>query len=204
LGIAASNASGVIRFYTGGGNAGNERLRIASSGELLTGGKTTVTANGGDVQVSSGISFPVTQVAKSDPNTLDDYEEGNWTPILSDGTNDGTQGADNGGAYVKIGRQVFFTAQFAVGDIQSVGADCHIKGLPFTSVASTRTRSGVAIGFGNQLNLAAAGRVVTGYVELNNQYIRLFQWSATTGTSSVSGAEISNNGNLYLSGHYYV
>jgi len=56
-----------------------ERLRIDSSGIVLL-GKTTATANGGDLQVSRGITFPATQVACSDANTLDDYEEGTWTP----------------------------------------------------------------------------------------------------------------------------
>jgi hypothetical protein len=29
-----------------------------------------------------GLKFPPTQVASADPNTLDDYEEGTWTPFL--------------------------------------------------------------------------------------------------------------------------
>jgi hypothetical protein len=34
----------------------------------------------------SGISFPATQSASSDANTLDDYEEGTWTPSVGWGT----------------------------------------------------------------------------------------------------------------------
>lgn len=33
-------------------------------------------------RLAQGIPFPVTQVPSTDANTLDDYEEGTWTPIL--------------------------------------------------------------------------------------------------------------------------
>ena len=62
------------------GSAYTEQMRIDASGNLLTGGKTSATSNSGDIQVSRGIGFPATQVACSDVNTLDDYEEGTWTP----------------------------------------------------------------------------------------------------------------------------
>jgi hypothetical protein len=38
----------------------------------------------------SGISFPATQSASSDANTLDDYEEGTWTPTVNNMTTTGT------------------------------------------------------------------------------------------------------------------
>jgi len=150
---------------------------------------------------TSGIQFNGDTTAA---NALDDYEEGTWTPVLSDGTNDATTGADNGGRYTKIGNRVLFSAQMTVGSIGSVGANAHIKGLPFTSAILTSGRSGVAFGFGTSLNLAVAGRVVTGYVELNSTKIELLQWSAVTGTTSVSGTEVSDSGTLFVSGSYIV
>ncbi len=33
------------------------------------------------------IGFPASQASSGDPNTLDDYEEGTWTPVLTDLTN---------------------------------------------------------------------------------------------------------------------
>lgn len=60
----------------------------------------------------AGITFPATQSPSSDANTLDDYEEGTWTPVLS-----GTAGSAGGytatiaaGRYTKIGRVVSITA----------------------------------------------------------------------------------------------
>ena len=57
--------------------------------------------------VTNGIKFPATQVPSSDPNTLDDYEKGTWTPVIVGGTTAGvgTYVARNG-SYIKIGKMV--------------------------------------------------------------------------------------------------
>jgi hypothetical protein len=116
----------------------SEAMRIAASGELLTGGKTTVTANGGDVQVSSGISFPATQVAKSDPNTLDDYEEGTWTPALEGVTGGSLTYSAQVGRYTKIGRAVYVTARVALSAYSHTGGSFpRVAGLPFASSNTT-------------------------------------------------------------------
>jgi hypothetical protein len=38
-----------------------------------------------DNRLAQGLPFPVTQVVSTDANTLDDYEEGTWTPVLYGG-----------------------------------------------------------------------------------------------------------------------
>jgi hypothetical protein len=78
-----------------------ERMRIDSSGRVLI-GITTANASGAKLQTVDGITFPATQVASADPNTLDDYEEGTWTPTMNYATAYGTQT----GKYVKIGNLV--------------------------------------------------------------------------------------------------
>ena len=53
------------------------------------------------------ISFPATQIPSSNPNVLDDYEEGTFQPFLTtDGTASGQTYASRSGFYTKIGRQV--------------------------------------------------------------------------------------------------
>ena len=47
------------------------------------------------------ITFPATQSASSDANTLDDYEEGNWTPRNSSAT---ALSINNTATYIKIGK----------------------------------------------------------------------------------------------------
>jgi len=60
---------------------GVQRTTVDSSGRLLV-GVGSATANGGVLELSGGITFPATAVAASNANTLDDYEEGTWTPTI--------------------------------------------------------------------------------------------------------------------------
>jgi hypothetical protein len=72
-------------------------------------------------------------------NTLDDYEEGTWTPTLSASTTNPTPTAVNVNSadYTKIGNTVFIRAYISV-TLSSVGAGgASIEGLPFTVKAGT-------------------------------------------------------------------
>lgn len=109
-------------------------------GNLFTGGKTSATPNGGDVQVSKGLSFPATQVPCSDANTLDDYEEGTWTPYIA-----GNLGGDSGqvyaqqiGYYTKVGNLVtcYFRVALSTKGTLNGGA-CGLNGWPFTAKAGS-------------------------------------------------------------------
>lgn len=53
------------------------------------------------------VKFPATQTASSDVNTLDDYEEGSWTPLIGGtGGESGQTYGSRAGTYVKIGKLV--------------------------------------------------------------------------------------------------
>jgi hypothetical protein len=79
----------------------------------------------------TGITFPATQSASSDANTLDDYEEGTWTPALDLSSGSATGGTFTG-TYVKVGRQVTLTIYASVGTATSATFG-GFTGLPFTS-----------------------------------------------------------------------
>ena len=53
------------------------------------------------------LQFPATQVPSADPNTLDDYKEGTWTPTFSSATAGSSWTASGSGRYTKIGNSVF-------------------------------------------------------------------------------------------------
>ena len=91
----------------------------------------------GALAASGQIAFPATAVPSADPNTLDDYEEGTWTPVPADavsGGNTGSAGLANG-QYTKIGRVVHITSMI-LQDIDTTGLTAgnhfYIQGLPFT------------------------------------------------------------------------
>ena len=81
---------------------------------------TTLTVSGGQ------IVFPGTQAASTGANTLDDYEEGTWTPACSGST----EGAQHG-FYTKIGRMCYISLSFSITAISS-GNPSQISGLPFS------------------------------------------------------------------------
>ncbi len=94
------------------------------AGQLTVGGLVSLaTTNAGQV------SFPPTQNPSTDPNTLDDYEEGPWTPTLG-GT---ATYLGQSGRYTKVGRMVFIRGTLYVDSIGS-GSTTTITGLPFTPV----------------------------------------------------------------------
>jgi hypothetical protein len=99
-------------------------------------GTTTNNTSGGVLQISNGITFPATQSASSDANTLDDYEEGTWTPTVTASTSGTITTTDRGGTYTKIGNIVTVQGYFNVASVSSPVGDLRIGGLPFSTNAS--------------------------------------------------------------------
>jgi len=125
------HADNAMKFYTNGGGLG---MTLDVSGNLLV-GVATANANGGVLQLKSGITFPATAVAATDANTLDDYEEGTWTPALA-GTSAVTY-SNQEGRYTKVGRLVTITMIIQPATVTYVSSTAQLKitGLPFTPVA---------------------------------------------------------------------
>lgn len=84
----------------------------------------------GVVSLPTGqLKFPAAQNASSEVNTLDDYEEGTWTPSVGGTATYTTQT----GTYTKIGRLVTVHCNLTINAIGS-GSQSIISGLPFASV----------------------------------------------------------------------
>jgi len=80
------------------------------------------------------IAFPASQNASADANTLDDYEEGTWTPTKSGFTEGGGGSYTLSGTYTKIGRRVFITAKIVCSSgatLASVAVTSYLSNLPF-------------------------------------------------------------------------
>ena len=94
-------------------------------------GTATENTSGAKLQVSDGITFPATAVASTEANTLDDYEEGTFTPTLVGLTTAGSGTyISRSGSYTKIGRQVTFLINIVTSSHTGTG-DMQITGLPF-------------------------------------------------------------------------
>jgi hypothetical protein len=100
------NVSGALVRWASGGiarflNGSTETLRLTGSGAVVLQGGAT---NPGGI----GITFPATQSASSNANTLDDYEEGTFSPTISGWS--GTYTTQKG-FYTKVGRLVTLIGQ---------------------------------------------------------------------------------------------
>ena len=109
------------------------------AGNLTVSGTSTLTGNAtasgtltstGLITASAGVAIGGT----GSENTLDDYEEGNWTPVLKFGG--GTTGITYNtqiGRYTKVGRQVFINATVFLSSKGSSTGVAQITGLPFAT-----------------------------------------------------------------------
>lgn len=157
-------------------------------------GNTTIAGNktfSGIILPQQGIQFPATQNPSSDANTLDDYEEGSWTPTFTGSVSNPTIPMTVTGKYVKVGRIVWVGLNMvsAVTGTGSVGSgNLFISGLPFTSDNSLQ-ETGASIG-----NLAYWTTYPSGAgIMINDTRIELFKANNTN--SQCSDLNNSNNAN---------
>ena len=170
----------------------------------------------GEVITPSGINFPDDASANpsSDVNTLDSYEEGDWTPTLTtNGTDFGSVTYDSltGGRYTKIGNVVHFQG-FLRTDAVTVGSasnDTAIGGLPFTAIAS----NGGKVDGQSAMNIGAvsgwAGENPShGMVMGNTSIIQLYYMdynvdavNIASGSDVTAGTSADKNA-IYFSGTY--
>ena len=119
---------------------GNARIR----GNISVGSATPTTSG-------TGITFPATQSASINANTLDDYEEGTWTPsyegILGSA---GSRAYEDGfprGRYTRIGRFIHASGEITLKNKGLWTSGVVIEGLPYTTTAEEGAFGFIILGF---------------------------------------------------------
>lgn len=143
---------------------------------------------------SGGIRFPSTQISSSNSNTLDDYEEGTFTPSVAfGGASTGITYFDRQGNYTKIGRQVTCTMYIAMTNVGSSTGIATIEGLPFTCNNLNRgSVSAIAIRYDN---ITSTGQLMGNVVQGSTQI--------GLSSTSVLGADTAlNNTNFNASSEF--
>ena len=121
----------------------------------------------------NGIVFPSVQNPSADPNSLDDYAEGDFFPVIAGGTTPGTATyTAQRGRFTKIGRLVFVEIYLTWSAGTGVG-DLKIAGLPFVSSAFGALPS-ATIGRSDAL-VYSAGHTPCANVASGTSEIGLFQ-----------------------------
>jgi hypothetical protein len=136
------------------------------------------------------LGFPATQNPSADANTLDDYEEGVWTPALQlGGAAVGmTYASTPVGRYTKIGRTVFATGTLTLSAKGSSTGSATIAGLPFTSA-----NDGIPVAaiIGHASGMSAVSGAVIATVAANANRLALYG----SGNGSAAALAHSNVGN---------
>jgi len=154
--VVANGSVEALEFNPTGGTAGGAYIQgynrtsfvytpvevIASSFAIYPQGgasKVNVNFNGlglgtGTPSSGIGITFPATQDPSSNANTLDDYEEGTWTPVIAfGGASVGVVYSTQSANYTKIGNRVFISCYVSLLSKGSSTGNVSITGLPFVS-----------------------------------------------------------------------
>jgi hypothetical protein len=185
--VAPTGASGAVATFT-------QVLSINKDKSLALQGATAATG--------AGITFPATQSASSDANTLDDYEEGLWTPAYSFGN--GTTGitySTQSGGYIKVGAQVTIWALLVLSNKGSSTGQTRITGLPFTNANASGRSEGATAVFNYWQNFATAVSPL-GYVGNNSTQIILTNYAAATSVGTLSDANFGNSTSVYFVATY--
>jgi hypothetical protein len=199
---AVGDCPGRLVFSTTADGAASptEAMRINNQRELLI-GTTTRTANGGVLQVSNGITFPATQVACTDPNTLDDYEEGTWTPALKFGGSSVSMTGTYAGKYVKVGKVVYYSLSITLTAKGSSTGNTTITGLPFTNASGGNENYSTTIAFMYN-GLGLTGPLMP-RVDLGLTSLDVFQ-NGATGYATVSQTNFANDSQIQAFGFYFI
>ena len=183
-------------FTAPSGTAGNavtftQAMTLNANGALvLQGGNTSASG--------VGVAFPATQSASSDANTLDDYEEGTWTPTFtSSGTQPVVAYSVQIGNYTKIGKFVYWSAEITVTAAASGTGTLQISGLPFTAGASRYVGGGVV----TQGSAWTATMPNSGYIYQGTTYVSLNYYTGTA-TAATNAANLTNTTSLIIYGSY--
>lgn len=148
------------------------------------------------------VAFPAAQNASADAHTLDDYEEGTWTPALNFG------GAATGityastpvGRYTKIGRTVIVTGSFALTSKGSASGAATIAGLPFTS-ANDGVLVAASVGLASGLSMVTGAAIAT--IAANADRFTLYQ-SGNGAASALTNSHFGNSAQMVVSAAYDV
>jgi len=160
----------------------------------------------GIVTVAGQIAFPAAQNASANANTLDDYEEGTFTPgITFGGAAVSVTYSTQAGRYTKIGDVVIFTLYFILTSKGSSVGTVDITGLPFTGSASEPGgRFTVDYKETVDLNVGGGYYTVVAFLLLGTTTMRLREIGDNVAGAALTDVDFANASVIGIAGHYHI
>lgn len=183
---------------------GKGAVASAANATAIGAGATSATANlitigtaAETVSLIGGrLKFPATQITSSDANTLDDYEEGTWTPTWKfGGGNSGMTISISSANYTKTGNRCQIDTRIDMTTKGSSTGQMSLGGLPFACLNSGYTYGGGPFWLSKMVGTATIG-AGTGTSTVDS-----FAWGANN-PALVTDANVSNGDLILFSGQY--
>jgi len=152
-------SSGQIQYNNSGAFGGFANLTYNLTGPIVN---TTIGVGNATPSTSGfGITFPSGESLSTNANTLDDYEEGTFSPTIDSATpGTGRATTVTTATYTKIGRSVSVVMYLTLATLGTGGSgQIVINGLPFTGASYTGLSVGYAVN--TAANLVAIGAYLT-------------------------------------------
>ncbi|HET8685770.1 MAG TPA: hypothetical protein VFM18_03790, partial [Methanosarcina sp.] len=177
-------SGGQFNFY-GATAAVNAGLQPTFNNPLMVDGNANLVS-----LLCGQLKFPATQNASSDANTLDDYEEGTFTPTVTSQAGSITSYTASG-RYTKVGRFILCQINVLLSNIGTATGYMTIAGLPFNN-GSGQGAAGTAFEVNN------SGITGTLYLGPSTNSGNLFAYNGSGGTV------FNNNNSWHISIAYQV
>jgi hypothetical protein len=198
VGVAESST---VLLLTPQGVSTNDRLSMTSptiaAGALSGTFSGTPTFSGaivfsGTPSVNAGLAFPATQAASGGANTLDDYEEGDWTPTI--GGSGGASGVTYGsqvGKYIKIGKLVHAWFDITLTAEGTITGTAQIQSLPPSGVTVETAFGSCNIGY--FANMGASVGFIGALLDAGANTATLYYSAAAAGSVAAVDQAITSN-----------
>ena len=208
LTLSEGNARGATFDYrssTGNLNISTNGANARSAPQLTLALNGNVTVQDGNLVVGTnghGIDFTANTTDASDTSELlDDYEEGTFTPALTDNSGRAGTGATQVGIYVKVGDLVHIQGRVSISSLASMNGVVNLTGMPFTSNSTSNSHASLNFGQASGLNISA-GVSLCGIFSTNSTACEVQAFDVTTGSTGLTHTELSADGNMIFSGTY--
>ena len=185
--IIYNHSTNAMSFGTAGTGT---QWSINSDGNLLPGAST-----------GQGIHLGVTSAGAA--NLLDDYEEGTWTIVLEDHSDNAITLSTNEGTYIKIGGQVTITGYLVASALESASGAIRISGLPFNILGNARNYAAMTIGYAAGLDITA-GTSIAGIGIINTANVNIVNFDVAAGSTNLTAAKFSADGQFIFTMTYTV
>lgn len=205
--IAQAAGGGIGCSTTSSGT--NENITWNSKGSGTFSVQTVGTGNfvsGRPIDISNAnagqIVFPASQNASANANTLDDYEEGTWTPAIRFASfatdNLSVAYTSQVGTYTKIGRHSHnsFTIITSTFTHTTASGGVQITGIPFANGGTHAHNGAVTVRGITKVNYTSFASVV----QSTNQFVELFSCASAQVNSAVVAADMPSGGTVLLLG----